>query len=1437
MKSTIPLGEMSGCRSIVGLSGAEPFNQLKSMKKHPVTMHLQPMRKLSIALALLGALLSAASALAAPITWNGGATPSPNWSDGGNWVGGIAPVAGDDVIFINGAADPLTSTVDSPLSVSGITRNPTGGSTVMTINTMGNLTLNGNILADTGGLTLAGPIALASDINIWRATAGTSGNVILTNAPGDVAGISGNQSVTFTNILGGSFFIFCNNPLSTWSGGSYVKYGNTRINGVSSSGSPGAPTAGPLGTGTVTLGSSGETNLAIVSWLGAANQTLHNNWVINSDGGGAAESRRLANNLTAPLKLTLSGGMTLNDDIYFAGTANNVTRLDGNLGGSGMLVLNLGNLSLLLAGNNSYGGGTRVVGDGFLGFGSDTALGTGLVTFGQAAGSGQVWSFALNGPRTIANDVRIQTARYIVAAGSMDGLAGNDQIFNGTVTMDHGSVNVRDIYLQKNLTLNGELKSANPDNALRITGGGKLTLTGVNSYQGGTFIATATLNINSDAALGADPGTPATNVTISGGGGTLQVGAPSVSLSANRNIVAEAGVPTVIGTLGNSLTINGVLTGGGSLQTVGTGTVTLKGTGNAISGYAYLDGNVIVDGGTLYEALELLVGWTAPGTATITGGGSLQTITVRPGANGTFNLNNGTVATDQIFALVPTTDNTIVNFDGGTVQPRGAQPARFSTYISGLTHAYLKAGGVTLDTLADTLTIPQPLEHDPALGATLDGGLAKSGSGDLILTGTNTYTGPTTVNSGRLIVSTTTGAKGAYSVMDGARLQVQRALVGSALTNTSLALGLFSGSALEINFSGLPLPATPPLRVTGALDPNGTTTVSVKGFPGGATPGVYPLIQYGSLGGIGFGSLFLDVIPNVTASLSNGVDSVIYLVVTDVDYPKWKGNLGNDWDIALTANWVSIATGTPTTYQEPSVPGAPVRFDDTADTGAVNLTIPLSPYSITVSNQSLSYTFSGLGNLAGPGSLTKLGGASLTLETANSYAGGNTLNGGTVMAAAPNALGSGGALTVNNAALNIGDFNQSVGTVALTNGTIAGTSGVLAATDYTLASGTISAHLANGNMAKVGSGTVSLTASNNYGATTISGGILRVTDASALAPGGFDAGRMTSIPTGGALEYDGNISTDEHISFMGSGPDGQGALRLVNGWLNHHMHIAMAGNATLKVGADSYLLHDQHLFTTGDAMTLTKTGAGQFWVMSYSYPQIAMDVTEGTLGAAGTVGGMVTVRTNATLAGLGVISGEVTVEAGGTLAPGTDVAGYEAYTMAPLTCASNLTLQGRTEMQISRNAGVTANDQVKGTSTLTMGGMLVVTNLGPDALAAGDTFQLFIAASYTDSFASVTLPPLDAGLAWADTLAANGTIQVVTQPVFSGVTRLADDNIQLAGTGPTNVGYRMFATTNVAEPFSNWVEVGSGTFTGGAFIFTDLQATNYPHRFYRVVTP
>ncbi|MGN6555054.1 MAG: polysaccharide deacetylase family protein [Verrucomicrobiota bacterium] len=76
-----------------------------------------------------------------------------------------------------------------------------------------------------------------------------------------------------------------------------------------------------------------------------------------------------------------------------------------------------------------------------------------------------------------------------------------------------------------------------------------------------------------------------------------------------------------------------------------------------------------------------------------------------------------------------------------------------------------------------------------------------------------------------------------------------------------------------------------------------------------------------------------------------------------------------------------------------------------------------------------------------------------------------------------------------------------------------------------------------------------------------------------------------------------------------------------------------------------------------------------------------------------------------------------------------------------------------------------------------------------------------------------------------------------TPPLFNSIGTGADGGFTASGTGPAGAGYRIFATTNLALPFSNWSAVTTGSFSGGVFNFADAQATNHPQRFYRVLTP
>ena len=135
--------------------------------------------------------------------------------------------------------------------------------------------------------------------------------------------------------------------------------------------------------------------------------------------------------------------------------------------------------------------------------------------------------------------------------------------------------------------------------------------------------------------------------------------------------------------------------------------------------------------------------------------------------------------------------------------------------------------------------------------------------------------------------------------------------------------------------------------------------------------------------------------------------------------------------------------------------------------------------------------------------------------------------------------------------------------------------------------------------------------------------------------------------------------------------------------------------------------------------------------------------------------GAVTVNAGGTLGGSGAIAGPVTVNSGGTLAPG-------AGGIGTLTVNNTLALAGTTAMAI--NASTATSDLVTGVTTLTYGGTLTVTNLA-GTLAAGDSFTLFGASTYSGSFSTINLPVLGANLVWDTTaLATSGTIKIFGPP-------------------------------------------------------------------------
>ena len=74
-------------------------------------------------------------------------------------------------------------------------------------------------------------------------------------------------------------------------------------------------------------------------------------------------------------------------------------------------------------------------------------------------------------------------------------------------------------------------------------------------------------------------------------------------------------------------------------------------------------------------------------------------------------------------------------------------------------------------------------------------------------------------------------------------------------------------------------------------------------------------------------------------------------------------------------------------------------------------------------------------------------------------------------------------------------------------------------------------------------------------------------------------------------------------------------------------------------------------------------------------------------------------------------------------------------------------------------------------------------------------------------------------------------------PTVTGISTLADGNMQLGFNGQAGQLYLIQAADNLTPPIA-WTTVSTNTAdSGGSFSFDDLTATNHGYRFYRAAVP
>ncbi|WP_119005656.1 autotransporter outer membrane beta-barrel domain-containing protein [Salmonella enterica] len=914
--------------------------------------------------------------------------------------------------------------------------------------------------------------------------------------------------------------------------------------------------------------------------------TVLENVDANSGWNGQSLTKTGAGTLILNAENTYTGGTTISEGTLVAnnvealGTGNvtdNATLelntggdFDNAISGSGQVVKS-GDKTLTLSGANSYTGGTTISG------------GTLVATNVEALGSGDVTDNAtleLNTGGTFDNVISgsgqvVKSGDEMLTLSGANSYTGGTTISGGTLVASNvealGSGDVTD-----NATL--ELNTGGDfDNA--ISGSGQvvksgddaLTLSGNNSYTGGTLISDGTLvasnvealgsgDVTNDAVLELNTGGDFDNA-ISGSGQVVKSGDKTLTLSGANSytggttISGGTLVASNVEALGSGdITDNATLelnTGGdfdnaisGSGQVVKSGdeTLTLSGTntytgGTTISGGTLIATHVNALGtGAIDNRASLLLDASGQfavtdlttesgGNTEIGAGSTLQatTLTQKSDSTLTINLNSNTAdpvihaasqvslagtlditgvgdvldsdpaSTDDLdtFTLIASDKTIAGDFEKLTVAGMDADLADFITvdgriddtgkqyelttaltWYADRDDAVTDAHGTFNLTNADgSFAVNTVLENvdatlDPDSATGWDGtSLIKQGAGTLILNAENTYTVGTTISGGTL-VATNVDALGSGDVTDDATLELN---TGGTFDNA------ISGSGQVVK-SGDKM-----LTLSGTNSYSGGTLIS-----GGTLVAT-------NVDALGSG----DVTDDATLELNTGgtFDNAI----------SGSGQVVKSGDDTLTLSGSNTYTGG-TIISGGTLVASNVEALGTGDvTNDAVLELNTGGDFDNAISGSGQVVKSGDNAISGSGQVVKSGDETLTLSGSNTYTGGTTISGGTLIATSVDALGSGD--VTDNAVLELntgGTFDNAIS--------------------------------GSGQVVKSGDKTLTLSGSNTYtGGTTISGGTLIASNVEALGSGNIDNYASLQLNASGQFVTANLTTHDNATTAIGAG--------------------------------------------------------------------------------------------------------------------------------------------------------------------------------------------------------------------------------------------------------------------------------------------------------------
>ncbi len=654
--------------------------------------------------------------------WNNSAGTGV-WTTGTNWIGGTAPNGvGQSAKFGSSAAGGSVNlsgnkTVSGLIFDNGASYTLTGTSSTLTLD---NGVAAAAITVNNGSHTIAVPISLnsASSISFVNPSTGLTISGAISGAkPVTVSG-AGALTLTGNNSYG---------PTALLSGATL----NVGTIG-------GTDTSGSLGTGDVTMSGASTLNFnrtnaytfgGAITGSGAASGT------VNQLGSGTTTVSGAISNVTSVNVSagTLIASSTLNQTGGVNVTGAGSLTASGAISGAGALTIGTtGNVALNA--NNTYTGGTSLTG-GTVVLNSANALPTNSVLTVDGGGT-----LDLNAKNISLSSIAGTTTGGII---TNNGPAGSTSTINFA-----GSGASYNMFAAINNGTNGG-KVALVTSIANTASGNIFVLHShaASTYSGGTTVNSQSIQADVSNAFGTGPITVSANNASTNSSQILL--APGVSIPNNITVAqgnphpvngtvpegviqqtAAGGDTTVSGTITiqsnnvNDGLFNGPIAGGPDFMNV-TGAVNVAGTADTI---IQIGGNVKYSGGGNYPNLQI----------------------------------SGTAALGAANGLSQTSAILMSNASAGTLDLNGFDQTAVSLSATSTTNqSIVQNSGTTTNTM--TLNTKGNSTFNGAINGSIN--LTIAGTGRQILSGFNSYTGNTRINSGTLQLGTDSAISGTSNLI------------------------------------------------------------------------------------------------------------------------------------------------------------------------------------------------------------------------------------------------------------------------------------------------------------------------------------------------------------------------------------------------------------------------------------------------------------------------------------------------------------------------------------------------------------------------------------------------------------------------------------------------------------------------------------------------